>query len=184
MKISKKIKSLLDVYGQKGVKIDLGCGEFKTQGTIGIDKRNVKGVDIVHDLEMIPYPLPNECASLLIASHVIQQIKPWLFVDVMNEWWRILKIGGELMISTPYAGSFGFYQDPANIKGFNEAWIAYFDPLENIYSHGELYKVYRPKPWKIKIHTFNAERREFMNTMGNLEVVLEKRREDSSYYKS
>ncbi len=172
-KVSDHIDNLLKVYGQSGVRLDLGCGEFKTPGAIGIDKRKLKGVDVVHDLEVIPYPFPDECASLLIAGHVVQQLKPWLFVDIMNEWWRLLKPDGELMISTPYAGSFGFYQDPANIKGFNEATWAYFDPLEHVYAGGELYKTYRPLPWKIK---FNA-----WNNIGNLEIVLQKRRQDKSY---
>lgn len=157
----------------RGVVLDLGCGEFKNENAIGIDKRPLKGVDVVHDLEVLPYPFPDECATILIASHVVQQLKPWLFVDIMNEWWRLLKVKGQLMVSAPYADSFGFYQDPANVKGFNEATFAYFDPLENLYSKGELYKTYRPKPWKITFHAWN-------NT-GNLEFVLEKRKDDPSY---
>lgn len=169
---TKRINHLLKSK-ERGVVIDLGCGEHKNENAIGIDKVAYRGVDIVHDLESLPYPLPSGCASILIASHVVQQLKPWLFVDIMNEWWRLLRVGGELMVSTPYAGSFGFSQDPANVKPFNEATWAYFDPLENVYSKGELYKVYRPKPWKIK---FNA-----WNPTGNLEIVLEKRKEDKSY---
>ena len=162
---------------EKSIIIDLGCGQNKNLNAIGIDKVAFKGVDLVWDLETTPYPLPSECATILIASHVVQQLKPWLFVDIMNEWWRLLKPEGELMISTPYAGSFGFYQDPNNIKGFNEATWAYFDPLENIYSHGELYKVYEPKPWKIKPNGL------YWNSLGNLEVALVKRRDDKSYHK-
>lgn len=107
----------------KGLIMDLGCGQNKNLNAIGIDKVAFRGVDLVWDLEKTPYPLPAECATILIASHVVQQLKPWLFVGIMNEWWRLLKIEGELMISTPYAGSFGFYQDPENIKGFNEACV-------------------------------------------------------------
>jgi hypothetical protein len=174
MKIDKKILSLIKSKGSN-VRLDLGCGEHKNPGSIGIDKRQFAGVDIVHDLEVIPYPLPDGCASVLIAGFVVQQLKPWLFMDIMNEWWRLLQVGGKLMISAPYAGSFGAVQDPLNIRGVNEAMWAYFDPFENIYSHGELYKTYKPKPWKIE---FNA-----WNNPGNLEVVLEKRRDDKSYHK-
>lgn len=159
----------------KAATLDLGCGEFKNEGAIGVDKRRVKGVDIVWDLEDIKYPFPDDCASILIAAHVVQQLKPWLFIDIMNEWWRLLEVNGKLMVSTPYAGSFGFFQDPANVKGFNEATWAYFDPLENIYSHGELYKIYKPKPWKIVAN--------YWNNTGNLEIVLSKRKDDPSYHK-
>lgn len=175
MKIRKDIKKLLKERN-KGVIIDLGCGENKTEGAIGIDVRPLKGVDIVWDLEKIPYPLPDECAHLLIASHIVEHLKPWLFIDIMNEWWRILKPDGKLMISTPYANSPGFWQDPTHIKGFSEISWAYFDPFppKDLVSD-DLYSIYKPKPWKID--------KNYWNVLGSLEVSLIKRREDPSYYK-
>ena len=167
MKVTKEIHELLEKY--KSVKIDLGCGEAKQLGWIGIDIRPVKGVDLVWDLEKMPYPLPPECANLLMASHLVEHLKPWFFIDIMNEWWRILKYEGQLMIATPYGGSPGFWQDPTHINGCNETTWDYFDP----FGQG-LYKIYKPKPWKIEKSLWNMQ--------GNIEVVLAKRREDKSYY--
>lgn len=59
-----------------GIKLDLGCGQNKQQGFVGIDIEAHKGVDIVHDLELFPYPLPDECASFAVCSHLVEHINP------------------------------------------------------------------------------------------------------------
>jgi len=40
------------------MKLDIGCGWSKRAGFVGMDKRNLPGVDIIHDLEIFPYPIP------------------------------------------------------------------------------------------------------------------------------
>lgn len=175
MKISKKTQELLEKYKQ-GIKLDVGCGENKQPGFFGIDYRKVKGVDIVHDLQTFPWPLPDECASIAIASHVVEHINPagGIFIDFMNEVWRTLKPGGEFLISAPYAGSPGFWQDPTHCNPCSHVTWDYFDP-EGQLSGGQLYRIYKPKPWKIKANLWNST--------GNLEVVLVKRELDKKYDK-
>src|SRR5262245_7002293 len=92
--------------------LDLACGDNLQQGCIGLDKRRLPGVHIVHDIEKLPWPIPAETFNGVIASHIVEHIKPWLIVDVMNEAWRVVKPKGTLMIVTPYAGTFHFWQDP------------------------------------------------------------------------
>lgn len=59
-----------------GVKIDLGCGANRIPGFIGVDIRAVPGVDVVVDLEKFPWPIPDECASTVACSHVLEHIVP------------------------------------------------------------------------------------------------------------
>jgi SAM-dependent methyltransferase len=161
------------VASDTGVKIDLACGDIKQPGFIGIDIAPSQYVDVVLDLEKTPYPIPSECASMLLASHIVEHIKPWLMIDIMNEWWRLLKVGGQLLIATPYAGSPQFWQDPTHIKGWNEATPEYFDPFAPM-SKGGLYHVYRAKPWKIIKNVWDLT--------GTLEILMEKRPDDPSYH--
>ncbi len=60
----------------QGVKIDLGCGANKIPDFVGVDIRQLPGVDIVMDLEKYPWPIPGECASLVTCSHVLEHINP------------------------------------------------------------------------------------------------------------
>jgi hypothetical protein len=158
---------------ETGVKFDLGAGDIQQEGFIGIDKVKSPYVDICMDLEELPYDIPDECASLLMAGQIVEHLKPWLFMDIMNEWWRITKLGGQLMVSTPYAGSEIYWQDPTHIHGFNEISFKYFDPLDPHW--GKLfYSIYRPKPWKMEKNTWNNS--------GCLEVLLTKIPDDPSYH--
>ncbi len=101
---------------QQGIRLDVGCGANKQLGFVGMDYRKEPGVDIVHDLEKFPWPLPNECASLVMASHVVEHINPHggVFIAFMNEVWRILKPDGEFLIAAPYATSQGMFRDPTH----------------------------------------------------------------------
>lgn len=158
---------------QLGVKIDLGGGGNPQPGFINVDIRDLSQVDIVQDLEKFPWNIPSDCASLVMASHLVEHIDPaqGKFLKFMDEVWRILKKDGEFIIATPYAGSPGYWQDPTHCNGCNEATWAYFDPL---YAGGYLYRIYRPKPWEVVSSTWSM--------VGNMEIVLKKRREDKSYY--
>lgn len=163
---------LLKAYS--GIRLDIGCGGNKHDGFVGIDYRPLKGVDIVHDLEVFPWPLPDESALMAVSTHVVEHINPHggTFIKFMDEVWRILKPDGEFGIVTPYAGSTGYYQDPTHCNPCNENTFRYFDPLDHV-TEGSLYRIYKPMPWKIKFNAFTKE--------GNLEVVLIKRRLDPSY---
>ena len=159
------------------IRLDIGCGDNK-QGPdwVGIDYRKLDGVDIVHDLETFPWPIPDNSVQVAVTSHVVEHINPakGIFIDFMNEVWRILKPDGEFAIATPYAGSHGYFQDPSHVNPCNETTWKYFDPLDEP-TGGQLYHIYEPAPWKIKFATLKKE--------GNMEVALVKRRDDISYHK-
>jgi len=166
------------VLSKSGILLDMGCGGNKiAPHWLGMDKRRLPGVDLVHDLEVFPYPLADESVLTTFCSHVMEHIKPWLTIDVMNEVWRITKPGGKFVINVPYANSPGYWQDPTHCNEFIAETFIYFDPYPMMLGWNEekqiqgepnvWFATYLPKPWKI-IHTtydFNA----------NLEVVLVKR---------
>lgn len=150
-----------------GILLDIGCGANKQRGFTGMDKRQLEGVDIVHDLEVFPYPLENESCLTIIGSHIVEHIKPWLMIDFMNELWRIMKIEGKLALSLPYGWSFGYIQDPSHCNPCNEATWQYFDPKY------PLYKIYGPKPWEIEKGFPSYQ------VTGNMEVLMRKMEVDN-----
>lgn len=175
MKINKKIEHLLK--SKSHVNISLGGGSTVARNFINVDIKPGVDVDVVHDLETYPWPFPDECADLLVASHIVEHINPakFGFIKWMDEAWRILKVGGQMMVSTPYAGSMGYWQDPTHVNGCNEVTWYYFDPFQQI-DGKDLYHIYKPKPWKVADVGWHQD--------DNLEVLLEKRREDKKYGKA
>jgi len=73
--MNKNIKQILK-ENNLGIKLDIGCGANKQKGFVGMDFRALEGVDIVHNLEQFPYPLPDNSVSFAVASHVLEHIKP------------------------------------------------------------------------------------------------------------
>jgi len=123
-------------------KLDIGCGGQK-RGDVGMDKTFYPGVDVVHDLENIPYPFESESVESVIAVHIMEHIKPWLTIDVFNELWRICVPGAVMQVIVPEAGTPPYWVDPTHCNGFIGETFKYFDPDYSVYG------VYRPKPWKV-----------------------------------
>lgn len=165
----KDIKKLLK--SKSGIRLDIGGGHNPNPGFVNIDILPLKEVDIVWDIEKTPWPLPDECVLTATASHVLEHINPHkgVFIDVMDEIWRILKPDGQFAFVSPHATSPGYAQDPTHCNMINETTMHYFAPL----SPTRLYQFYQPKPWKIE--------RQYWNPAGNLEVLLKKIPMDKSY---
>src|SRR3990167_5460186 len=140
--------------------IDIGCGDNKYPNSIGMDKRYNTNIDIVQDIEILPWLIPSESFNEARMSHVMEHLKPWLIIDIMNEIWRILIIGGQLELIMPIAGSTAFYSDPTHIKSWNIHTVSYFDINNNFW------KIYQPKPWKVLKNTINQKE--------YLEIILQK----------
>jgi len=142
------------------IMLDIGCGHNKQRGYTGMDKRKVSGVDIVHDAEIIPYPLESNSCAVIIMIHLIEHIKPWLQIDVINECWRLLEPDGALILAMPYGNGFRYVQDPTHCSPWNEATVEYYLP------GFPLYEVYAPKPWHLE--------KRFWTHNGDMEVALRK----------
>ena len=140
---------------------------------------------VVEHLNPMPVdPRITGLAQLLLDKKIVSQkdldkyvgeIAPGpIFMRFMDEAWRVLKVGGELLLSGPYAGSPGFYQDPSHINACNEVTWDYFDP-KGVQSNGLLWSIYKSKPFHVKLNTWHMQ--------GFFEVVLEKMafREDGKY---
>lgn len=144
-----------------GVNLDLGCGPHKNKGFVGTDIRDVKGVDLVFDLETFPWPIPDSCVDKLLASHILEHIKPWKSIDLWNEMWRVMKRDSQLLVSVPHGRSNGYIQDPTHCSPYNEATFAYYQPGHE----SNLWTIYRPKPWRV----MNMKSSE----VANIEAIIE-----------
>jgi len=111
--------------------IDLGCGAKKVPGAFGIDLIALAGVDLVHDLEATPYPLPESCADTIYLNHVLEHFEKPL--PLLEEVWRLARPDGQVLIRTPhYSGTYAWI-DPTHRHAFSAKSFHYFG--ENPYSY-------------------------------------------------
>ena len=147
--------------------LDIGCGNNKHNMAIGMDKRNIEGIDIMADAEHMPYPFKDKTFNIIIMNHLLEHIKPWLSIDVINQCWQLLVDFGILIIKVPYAPSHRYYQDPTHCNPCNETTFEYFD------SDYKLWGIYKPLPWKILKLEYNSE--------NDIEVILQRRNNNGTY---
>lgn len=132
------------VQAAKSGRLDLGCGRSKTEGFFGVDQFDLPGVDLVHNLEEFPWPLPDNYARAVVISHFWEHVKPWLTLRFMAELHRVCQDEAHVMIAGPYGVEFRFVQDPTHCNPTNEATFQYWDN-----SH-PLWHVYRPPVFHVE----------------------------------
>ena len=150
----------------RGIKLDVGCGQFKQKGFVGLDQHKQTGVDIVHDIQHFPWPVPDNSCFQVLMSHVWEHVEPKYRFAVMDELWRIIRHDGQLLLSCPYAGSYLEAAHPAHYMCPNEATFQFFDPDFMLW-HSCSYK--KPLPWKIVRSVFSLN--------GCIEMILEPRKD-------
>ena len=144
------------------INLDIACGANKNKGFVGIDLRPLPGVDIVHDLEVFPWPIESGSVRLAIASHFVEHLDPCIFYRFygrsMEEF--LFLMGNFYSYALSWIA--WLLARPHPLQGWNEATFQYFDP------DYPLYQIYKPKPWKIRkgFPTWQMQ--------GNLEVILNK----------
>jgi len=123
----KKVSNLLvnDVAASKQSILDIGCGNNKVSTeAIGIDNVLLPSVDIVHDLNTVPYPFKKNTFDQIHANMILEHLDDLL--SVMTEIHRILKPGGFLYIKVPYYMSLCAFGDPTHKRFFTEKTFLFF----------------------------------------------------------
>ena len=80
--------------------LDIGCGVNKVAGAIGMDANPRTDADVIHDLDDLPYPFPDDQFDEVVGRHVIEHVRDPL--AVMIELHRITKHGGLVRLVAPH----------------------------------------------------------------------------------
>jgi len=92
------------------VVLDIGCSKNKTPGTTGVDIDPESQADVIHDLNVYPYPFEESSVDKIWAKHIIEHVNdPRMFI---KEFYRILKPGGTAFIETPHFSCRVAYSEP------------------------------------------------------------------------
>ena len=111
--------------GGGGLKIlDIGCGKHKTPGAIGLDSNPRTGADVIHSLDVVPYPFPDNEFDLIVGNQVIEHVEDVL--AVVAELYRIARPGAIIRLDTPHYSDIASYTDPTHKHHLTTESFAYF----------------------------------------------------------
>ena len=112
-----KFKNIKDI-------LHIGCGHNKLEGSIGMDVLDLKEVDVVHNLDFVPWPIENSSLDFIFAHNVLEHLLD--IPSVMKEIARVLRPGGRAVITVPYFRHVDAVTDPTHKHLFTSRSMEYF----------------------------------------------------------
>ncbi len=92
--------------------LDLGCGNRKYPGAVGLDLSADTEADIVHDLDDYPWPIADSSFDQILMQDVIEPVaEPY---RLMEELHRIARPDAVVQLRTPHFSSMLAYGDPTH----------------------------------------------------------------------
>jgi len=118
--------------------VNIGCGKTRIPGSIGVDRVMIEQyVDIVHDLNKVPYPFKDKSIDEIHSYHTLEHLQEP--IKKMEELYRILKPGGLLHIRVPHFSSMGAFSDITHVRPFGYGSFDCFvkDEYQHFYTSAE-----------------------------------------------
>ena len=112
--------------------LNLGCGKARIPNTIGVDHVEIEHyVDIVHNLDITPYPFKSDSIDEIHMYHVLEHLHDP--IQKLEELYRILKPGGIVHMRVPHFSSMGAFTDITHVRPF--AYLSFECLQPNSYHH-------------------------------------------------
>lgn len=130
------------------MKLNLGCGADFRNGYVNHDRTKRPGVDVAHDLDVLPWPWKDSLAQEIRAWAVLEHLRLTL-AEAIQECWRILQVGGLLIFKVPVFGARNAAIDPTHVwrVGYCRETFDFFDPTRGEF--GQRGALYGLSPWQI-----------------------------------
>ena len=114
------------------MRLTLGAGSALLTGWINLDRVRLPGIDVVHDLDVGPWPFESGSIDQIMAKDVFEHVAdPVLF---MTECHRILRPGAGLFIQCPYYKGRDAYTDPTHKRFPTEHTFDFWTPGTVLYN--------------------------------------------------
>ncbi len=97
--------------------LDVGCGSAKYPGAVGLDISPDTDADVVHDLDVFPYPFDDDCFDQVLLQDVLEHVREP--IKVVDELARICRPGARIQLRTPHFSSVLAYSDPTHRHYFS-----------------------------------------------------------------
>jgi hypothetical protein len=104
--------------------LNLGSGLKRVPNAVNVDLRASTNPDIVHDLDSIPWPLPDNHFEGVLLSDSLEHLKD--IVATMEEIHRVCQNHAVVWITTPHFSSSNSFVDPTHLHHFSHFSFDYF----------------------------------------------------------
>jgi SAM-dependent methyltransferase len=104
--------------------LDIGCGQNKFPGAIGIDKNPDTAADVLCDVDTRGLPFADNSFDQVRALHLIEHVAD--IVKTMEELHRVTRPGGIIHLVTPHYTDFSSFCDPTHRWHLNSFSFRYF----------------------------------------------------------
>jgi len=118
-------RQLLPLTDGTGVRLNVGCGQFKKEGFVNIDRSDIVNPDLQADVLNLPYD-PGTVDEIY-AGHILEH---FVFIDGMkalHHWHTLLKPGGLISVVVPDILWLArdYVNDPTakHLKDFNDKYV-------------------------------------------------------------
>lgn len=93
------------------LKLNLGCGDIRIPGYLGVDIQEKNAADIIDDVATLSQ-FGDGTADEIYACHILEHFGRHHYMDVLRTWWRVLRNEGVLRVAVPDFGAcFLHYQE-------------------------------------------------------------------------
>jgi hypothetical protein len=115
------------------LKFNMGSGQNPQPGYVNVDSAAASHPDEVVDLEVTPWPWPDNCADEVRFNHSLEHMgaDPKVFLAIMSELYRICAPGAAVIINVPHPRHDNFINDPTHVRVITPTLLGLFDRQAN-----------------------------------------------------
>jgi SAM-dependent methyltransferase len=105
-------------------KLNLGCGHDVREGYVNLDIAELPGVDVVHDLAVLPLPFADESFDEVECLDILEHVED--MTGLIRELHRVLAPSGRLHVEGPHFTSYTWPTDPTHRRAFASQTFMFF----------------------------------------------------------
>lgn len=115
------------------LRLNLGCGNRKLEGFLNVDSQPHCQPDQTVNLEMLPWPWPDNSAEEIFMSHVLEHLgaTPEIYLGIIQELYRVSAPGAKITIIVPHPRSDNYLADPTHVRPITAMGLNMFDQALN-----------------------------------------------------
>ncbi len=114
-----------------GLRLNLGCGMNRVDGYLNVDRYGEP--DVRHDLEVFPWPWPDDSVSEILLIHVLEHLgrDATVYLEIWKELYRVCQDGATILIVVPHHRHEYFFNDPTHVRAVTAEGITLFSQRLN-----------------------------------------------------